>query len=275
MAIVLSLLSALAYGVSDFVGGTTSKRASPWQVAILAQCVSLVLMLGVAATVGGRLTGHDIAMAVIAGLGNGLGAVFLYRGLAGGRMSVVAPISAVGTALIPVVMGLGLGDRPGLVAGAGILCAFPAIAMISRPPADDPSHRGGGVLDAVLAGVGFGTLFTALAHVGDGTGLWHFPVIYVTSLILLVTTAVTFRQPWRPNRASRPALAMGVLSVIAGVTFFLSTRYGLLSVVAVVSSLYPAATVLLAASLLRERIAAWQGIGLILATLAVSLVALG
>ncbi len=274
MAIVLSLISALAYGVSDFVGGTTSKRASPWQVAILAQCVSLTLMLGMAIAIGGRLSTHDIAMAVIAGIGNGFGTVFLYRGLAGGRMSVVAPISAVGTALIPVVTGLGLGDRPGLVAGAGILCAFPAIAMISRPPADDPAHRSG-LLDAVLAGAGFGTLFTALAHVGDGTGMWHFPVIYVTSLTLLVASAIAVRQPWKPNRAASPALAMGVLSVIAGVTFFLSTRHGLLSIVAVVSSLYPAATVLLASSLLRERIAGWQGVGLVFAAIAVSLVSIG
>ncbi|RLV56110.1 DMT family transporter [Aeromicrobium phragmitis] len=274
MAVVLSLVSALAYGVSDFLGGITAKRATAWQVAVVGQSTAVVLMTIVALIVGGSPSWHDLVMAAAAGVGSGLGCAFLYRGLAGARMGVVAPISAVGTALLPVIVGVTLGDRPHLLATIGIILAFPAIVLISRTKDADDAHRSG-VVDGILAGLGFGVLFSFLAQVDDAAGMWHFPLMYVVSTLTVLVTAASLRQVWRPTRAALPALVMGPISVLAVVAFYFGTRHGLLSVVAVISSLYPAATVLLAALLLKERIQPWQAVGLACATAAVTLVALG
>ncbi|AWB91061.1 DMT family transporter [Aeromicrobium chenweiae] len=275
MAIVLSLLSALAYGVSDFLGGIFSKRSSPWQIAVVGQSSSGVISLVAALVVGGSPTGRDLLFGALAGVGGGFGVAFLYRGLSTARMGVVAPVSAIGSALIPVAVGLLTGDRPSPWVLVGVVCAFPAIALISRVTDDDPTHRGG-VLDGVLAGAGFGLLFVSFGQTGDEAGLFPLAVAQVASVLAVVATAVVLRQAWVPrDRAAWSAVAMGPLGVTAQGAFLYATHHGLLSVVSVISSLYPASTVLLAAVLLREKIQGWQGMGLVLAALAVALVAAG
>ncbi|QGG40238.1 EamA family transporter [Aeromicrobium yanjiei] len=275
MAIVLSLVSALAYGVSDFLGGIFSKRASAWQIAVVGQSSSTVFSLAVALVVGGSPTGRDLLFGSLAGLGGGFGAAFLYRGLSSARMGVVAPISAIGAALIPVAVGLLTGDRPSGMALVGVVCAFPAIALISRVVDDDPAHRGG-VLDGVLAGVGFGMLFVFLGQIGDDAGLLPLAASQGTSIVAVIVTATVLRQAWFPrDRAAWAAVSMGPLGATAQGAFIYATHHGLLSIVSVISSLYPASTVLLAAVLLRERIHRWQGMGLVFAALAVALVAAG
>lgn len=279
MAVVLSLISALAYGVSDFLGGLFAKRSGPWQTAVVGQLSSTVCVAAAAAVVGGTAVGSDWAWASAGGVGAGVGAAVLYRGLAGGRMSVVAPLSAVVCALLPVAVGLVTGDRPSALALAGIVVAFPAIALVSRVVEDDAvaaaAHRGG-VVDGLLAGVGFGVLFVALGQVGDDAGLWPLALANAVAMFAVVSVAVALRQPWVPREpAAWRALAMGPLGATATTAFLLATREGLLSVVSVISALYPAATVLLATLVLKERIQAWQGVGLALAATAVTLVALG
>lgn len=274
MAIVLSLLSAAAYGVSDFLGGIFAKRAPAWQVAVVGQSSSLVCATVVAVLVGGSPTGHDLTFASLAGLGGGFGAAFLYRGLASARMSVVAPLSGVGTALIPVAVGLATGDRPSSTALVGVVLAFPAIVLISRVADSSPAHRSG-VADGILAGVGFGLLFAFLGQVGDDGGLYPLALSQVTAIAGVVLTAAVLHQPWVPReRAAWNAVWMGPLGAIAQGTFLLATQHGLLSLVSVISALYPAGTVLLAAVLLHERIQPWQAVGLVTAAGAVSLVAL-
>lgn len=274
MAVVLSLISAFAYGIADFLGGITSKRATAWQVAVVGQSTSVVLMTAVALVVGGSPSAHDLTMASLAGIGSGVGCAFLYRGLAGARMGVVAPISAIGAALIPVAVGVTLGDRPGMLVATGIVVAFPAIVLISRTKGGDAAHLSG-VVDGVVAGAGFGMLFSVLSQVDSAAGMWHFPLMYLVSTLTIVLTAMVLRQPWRPGRGTLPALVIGPISVTAVIAFYLGTKHGLLSVVSVISSLYPAATVLLAALLLNERVHGRQAIGLAFATAAVALVALG
>lgn len=279
MAVVLSLVSALAYGVSDFLGGLFAKRSGPWQVAVVGQTSSTLCTAVVASFVAGAAVGSDWAWALLGGVGSGVGSAFLYRGLAGGRMSVVAPLSAVVCALLPVAVGLVTGDRPGATALTGIVVAFPAIALVSRVSATDAdaalAHRGG-VVDGVLAGLGFGVLFVALGQVGDDAGLWPLVSAQAASAVTVVAVAVGLRQRWLPTDPSAwRALLMGPLGATATGAFMLATREGLLSVVSVISSLYPATTVLLATVLLKERIQAWQGLGLVLAATAVTLVALG
>jgi uncharacterized membrane protein len=275
VAIVLSLLSALAYGVSDFLGGIFAKRAPAWQIAVVGQSSSGVLSLAAAIAIGGSPTGHDLVFGALAGLGGGFGAAFLYRGLATARMSVVAPLSGVGTALIPVAVGLVTGDRPSAMAVTGVVFAFPAIALISRVTDDSPAHRSG-VVDGVLAGIGFGLLFTFLGQVGDDGGLYPLALSQATSILSVIITAILLRESWVPrDRGAWKAAWMGPLGATAQGAFLYATQHGLLSVVSVISSLYPASTVLLASVLLRERIQRWQAVGLALAAVAVSLVALG
>jgi drug/metabolite transporter (DMT)-like permease len=273
VAIALALLSALAYGISDFLGGIFAKRSSAWQVAVVGQTSSGVLSLIAAIIIAGSPTGTDLMYGSLAGLGGGFGVAFLYRGLSTARMGVVAPISAIGTALIPVIVGLATGDRPSAVALLGVVFAFPAIALISRVVDDNPAHRGG-VVDGVLAGVGFGLLFTFLGQVGDDAGLYPLALSQLTSVLGVVITAIVFRQDWVPRgRKVWGAVVMGPLGATAQGAFLYATHHGLLSIVSVISSLYPASTVLLASVLLREKIHGWQGVGLVFAVLAVALVA--
>ena len=275
MAIVFSLISALAYGISDFLGGIFAKRASAWQVAVVGQMSSSFFSLVAALFISGSPTSRDIAFGALAGLGGGFGVVFLYRGLATARMGVVAPVSAIGTALLPVAVGLATGDRPSKLAVIGIVCAFPAITLISRVVDDNPEHRGG-VADGILAGVGFGALFVFLGQVGDDAGLYPLAASQVTSVLAIIVMATIFRQGWVPrDRGAWNAVMMGPLGATAQGSFLYATHHGLLSVVSVISSLYPASTVLLAAVLLREKIHGWQGVGLVFAVVAVALVAAG
>ncbi|WP_370188444.1 EamA family transporter [Aeromicrobium sp.] len=279
MAVLLSLLSALSYGVSDFLGGLFSKRSGPWQTAVVGQTSSTVCTVAVALFIAGDPVGSDWVWGVVGGAGSGVGAAFLYRGLAGGRMSVVAPLSAVVCALLPVAVGLVTGDRPSALALAGIVVAFPAIALVSRVVEEDAAsqaaHRGG-VVDGVVAGLGFGVLFVALGQVRDDAGLWPLAVAQGAAAVVVVLLAVALREAWVPrDRLAWRAVVMGPLGATATTAFLLATREGLLSVVSVISSLYPATTVLLATLVLKERIQAWQGVGLALAASAVTLVALG
>lgn len=275
MAIALSLLSALAYGISDFLGGIFAKRATPWQVAVVGQSSSAVCAVAATSVLGWHASGDAVASAAIAGLGGGVGCVFLYRGLSTARMAVVAPLSAVGAALLPVAIGLGFGERPTLLAVLGIVAAFPAIAMISRVEDDDPSHRGG-VVDGVMAGLGFGVLFVFLGRAGDDAGLAPLAVSQLTSVVAIVAIATVLRAEWIPrDRFAWRAAVMGPLGASAQGAFLYATHHGLLSIVSVITSLYPAATVLLAAVVLRERILRLQAVGLALAAIAVTLVASG
>jgi len=274
MAIVLSLLSALAYGVSDFLGGIFAKRSTPWQVAVVGQSSSAVCAVTATCVVGWHAGSSDLAAGAIAGLGGGAGVAFLYRGLATARMGVVAPLSAVGAALLPVVFGLITGERPSGLATAGIIAAFPAIVLISKVVDDDPAHRGG-VVDGILAGLGFGVLFLFLGRASADSGLAPLAMSQLTSVLTVIAMAIALRQAWVPDRTAVRAVVMGPLGASAQGAFLYATHHGLLSVVSVISSLYPASTVLLAAVLLRERIHRAQALGLALAALAVSLVALG
>jgi len=279
VVVLLALGSAIAYGVSDFVGGMLAKRVSAWSVAVVAQCVSTATITVLALATGGDPTRGDLAWGLLAGLGNGTGGVFLYRGLASGRMAVVAPLSAVGAALLPVVVGVVAGERPSTLTWLGVACAFPAIWLVSRVTESErqPAEpRSSGVVDGLLAGLGFGLLFAALGQVPESAGLQPLAVTQATSVIAIIALATLMRQPWLPReRYALRAAYIGALGALATTLFLLATQAGLLSVASVLSSLYPAVTVLLAVTLLREHIHRPQAVGLGLALAAVVLVAAG
>jgi len=279
VTVLLSLLAAASYGFGDFNGGIFSKRGGAWAVALVAQLSGTAAVAVVALVLGGSPTGTDLAWAGLAGLGNGFGTAFLYRGLSSGRMGVVAPVSGVGAVLVPVAVGVVTGERPDVSVWAGVLLAVPAIWLVAREPGPRVAGAGAqrsGVLDGVLAGLGFGGLFAALAQVPEGSGFLPLALNQLVAGVTIVLVALALRQDWVPrSRWALGGIVSGCLGALATGLFQVATHHGYLSVAAVITSLYPAFTVLLAAVLLRERVHRSQGLGLALCAVSVVFVAAG
>ena len=282
MVVVLALVSALLYGLSDFVGGLVSRRVSAWPAAVVGQLSSTVCTAAVALFLTGDPTPAHLAWGALAGVGAGTGTAFLYRGLSSGRMGVVAPVSAVGAAIVPVAVGALGGERPGALMWLGIVLAIPAIWLISTVPGGpvDPveKERGSlaeGLVDGVLAGLGFGGLFAALGQVPDSAGLWPLALAQACSVLAVIGLALALRKQWVPRgRGLAWAGITGPLGASATLAFLLATQHGFLTLAGGLASFYPAATVLLAVAVLGERIHRSQGIGLALAAVTVTLVSL-
>jgi drug/metabolite transporter (DMT)-like permease len=285
VTVVFALAASLAYGLSDFVGGIVSRRVSPWAVAAIGTGVATLCTVVVAVAVGGTPSAGQLAWGMAAGIGNAVGTAMLYRGLGAGRMGVVAPLSAVGAALLPVVVGVATGERPSAATWIGVLIAFPAIWLIARgtehdevlgQPQPDCRPRSKDVVDGLLAGAGFGVLFVGLGQVPEDAGLMPLTLAQGVATVILFVVVASRRDIVLPRgRDASLAVIPGLLGATATVLFVLATHSGLLAVASVLTSLYPAATVVLAAVVLHEHIARWQGIGLGLAGLAVGLVAAG
>ncbi|MGN6780426.1 MAG: EamA family transporter [Marmoricola sp.] len=277
IAVVLALAGAVCYGLSDFAGGLISRRTAAWPVAFLSCVGALVGSIVLAVVEPGSPHAADWGWAALGGVGTGLGSGFLYRGLAGGRMGVVAPVSAVGAAVLPVVAGVLGGERPALLVWVGIVLALPAIWLVSREPSAGAQAPGSsGLVDGILAGLGFGLLFAAIGQVPASAGYGPLVVTQLAALAALVVVARLLGQGWIPRHAvAWWGLLPGLLATGAVLLFLLATDRGLLTVSAVLTSLYPAATVLLAVLVLGERIHRPQALGLGLCAAAVVCVALG
>jgi drug/metabolite transporter (DMT)-like permease len=283
--VVFALAASLAYGLSDFVGGLVSRRVSAWAVAAIGTGVATVCTVVVAVIVGGSPSAGHLAWGLAAGVGNALGTAMLYRGLGAGRMSVVAPLSAVGAALLPVIVGVATGERPSAATWIGVVIALPAIWLIARgteadevlgEPRPDCRPRSQDVVDGLLAGTGFGVLFVGLGQVPEDAGLAPLTIAQGVASAILFGVVLARSDVLLPRgRYAAQSAIPGVLGAGATVLFVLATQSGLLAVASVLTSLYPASTVLLAAVVLHEHISRWQGVGLGFAGLAVGLVAAG
>jgi drug/metabolite transporter (DMT)-like permease len=224
----------------------------------------------------------DFLWGAAAGMSGGAGLVGLYRGLARARMGVVAPITAGVGAIVPAVFGLLAGDRPSSLASLGVVIALVAIFIVSRAPRASEEDPGGrwagskGIPEALAAGVGFGAFFIFLSNTAPDSGVWPLVGARFASLALLWVILAAL-----PGTVSIRAetnlliLGAGLLDIIANALFLYATRGGLLTIVAVLSSLYPAATVLLARVVLHERLSRSQAGGVALAIVGIALVAAG
>jgi drug/metabolite transporter (DMT)-like permease len=276
MGVLLALGAAVAYGVSDFLGGVVSRRTSVWPVALLSCAGGLLGSLALAAALPGDPTRADVLWGALAGTGSGIGTAFLYRGFANGRMGVVAPVSAVGAAVLPLSVGVLAGERPSTLAWLGLVVALPAIWLVSREPGAHIRAGAPGLLDGVLAGIGFGGLFAAMGQVPTSAGYWPLVANQVVALVAVTAAAIALGGNPRPRHAVELwGLVGGLLATLAVLGFLLATERGLLSISAVLTSLYPAATVLLASMVLREPIHRPQALGLALCAVTVVCVALG
>ncbi|MEO8899256.1 MAG: EamA family transporter [Candidatus Dormibacter sp.] len=279
MAVLLALIAAIAYGVSDFVAGLMARRASVFIVTLISEAVSTIVVCAALPFSGGVVDGTSLAWGGIAGLGAGGGAMFLYRGLARGSMSIVGPVSAVVTAGGSATVGLALGERPGPVTAAGIALACIAVALVSMSePTGRVSRREAwrALGNATAAGIGFAVLFVGLNRAGGGAGLWPVAAATLTATVLALIAVViallrSHEQVGSIRRISWGSVGVGVLGGGATVAYFVATHHGLLTVTAVITSLYPVTTVLLALGVLRERLRRVQALGAGLAALAVAL----
>ena len=271
MSALFSLLASIVYGAADFYGGIAGRRMSTWAVVYWSQLAGfgVALMASLLFPAQAVQTG-DLVWGMISGL-TGTGAIYLlYRGLAVGQMSVVSPLAALLSALIPLALGVVIGERPLPLEWIGVALALPALWLVAAGEGGDGER---GARYGVLAGIGFGLFFAALAQTGDGAGFWPLVAARMAS-ISVMTIALRRGRMAPPVRGSRFVIAgVGIGDVLANVFLLIAYRTGSLSLVSVLASLYPAVTVLLAAVILKERVEARQRFGLALALAAVLLIA--
>jgi drug/metabolite transporter (DMT)-like permease len=276
--ILLAALSAVSWGTGDFCGGKAARRSNALAVTVLSQVAGLPLLAASVAVIGGSPTVAALGWGAVAGIAGFLGLLLLYGGLAAGSMIVFAPISAATSAILPLGVGLALGERPGALPLIGACCAIVAIALVSASaPAGGSGGRRTGLRQvglAVLSGLMFGIFISLVAKAGDGSGLWPIVGVRVGSVGLgALALARTRTTVLLPRPALRWALLAGPFDVLANMLYRLAAEHGMLSIVAPVGSLYPASTVLLALLVDRERIRPVQAAGLGLAATALILVA--
>jgi uncharacterized membrane protein len=271
MPITFALISALTYGVADFAGGLAARRAPVLVVTAVAQVTGLLMLVPAVMLLPGAVTPAALGFGALAGIA-GAGGVMLYlRALAVGPMGLVAPLSAVAGAGLPLIVGLVGGERPGAVAGLALAAALGAIVLATAGSRHDAA-AGTGLLLGFGAGLGFGLFFVGLDLTPAGSGLWPLLAGRVVSVALLMAVLVAIalpaiRLPRRPPPAALGAMILsGALDVVANVAFLLATRSGALSVSGVLVSLYPVVVVVLAWVVLRERLTGLQltGVGLAL-----------
>jgi drug/metabolite transporter (DMT)-like permease len=278
----LALSASLGWGVADFIGGLQARRLPLLYVMLLSQGIALAVLIVVVAVAGhGPPRVERLWPAAAGGLAGIAGLAAFYRALAIGTMSIVAPIAATGVSL-PVIVGIADGERPAALQLVGIAAAIAGVVLVSREPdRDDAGRRVArtSVLLAVLAAIGFGALAVGLRSSARADVLWALVAARGAGWVAVATAFLAWGVPRRHDVAFRSRLpvlaAMGTLDLGAEGLYALATRHGLLSVVAVAASLYPLATVILARSLLGERVRRIQELGIVAAVAGIALIAAG
>jgi drug/metabolite transporter (DMT)-like permease len=259
MSVVFALPAALAYGLADFAGGIAARRNPVLVVAAVMQAAGLVALLPALVLLPGEWSIAAVGTGALAGVAGALGLLLYLRGLAVGPMGLVAPLSAVVGAGLPLVLGMVGGERPGPVAWVAIAVALVAIVLATAGARGRPA-TGTGLVLGLAAGVGFGLFFVAIDAAPVDSGLVPLLVGRLVSVPLLVLILVV-REKDRPGstfHARGLVVAGGVADALANALFLLATRAGDLGVSAVVVSLYPVVVVLLARVVLHERLTAAQ-----------------
>ena len=298
MVTILALAAAVLYGTADFLGGVASRRASVFAVLALtvpagAVVMLLVALLGQVPAIGGLL-GHGglgspasvgdwsaVGWAAASGVCGAAGLVAFYAGFATAPISVVAPVAALVSAVLPVGVAIIGGERPAATVIAGGLICLVAVVLVSAQPAD---HRGGRRLVTperlralgygAAAGAGFGLFFIFLKNAGQSGVLWPVAISRSAGTVLAfgIALATRTRLPWGRGGITGVALISGAIDAAANVCYVLATRAGLFGLAVVITSLYPGMTVLLARVVLGERMRWLQRAGLLLAAAGVVLV---
>ncbi len=275
MIVIFGLLAAVLYGIGDFAGGLASRRVNVVTVLLHSYPVGAVLMLMMLPLFPGRVSGHVVLYGVLGGVVGVVGVMTMYALMAVAPMNIISPVTAVLAAIVPVIFGVAVGERPHGYAWVGILVGITAVVLVSRTGEDHP-HGPIGLPKlglALVAGLGFGFYFIFLARAGQDSGMWPLVISRLTAPLLILPVA---RQRHAFARIRGRLLAItvvaGAFDALANMFFLLAARHGLLSLASVLTSLYPAATVLLAVGLLHEHTSRVQRVGLALAGVAIVLI---
>ncbi|MDP9228738.1 MAG: EamA family transporter [Actinomycetota bacterium] len=279
VAAALGFGSALCWGLADFLGGIRTRALTLAAVLLVSQLTGFAAIAAVVALADLEVPAlADVAPALGAGVCQLVGIAALYRALSIGTMSLISPISASGAAAIPVAVGIATGERPGALQAAGMAAAFAGVVLATRAPASGaPTSSKGALPLAAIAALGFGGFYVGInAAVDDAEPFWALLAARSSAALVLIAVLVAIRPRLGAGRADLPALALiGLLDIAANACFTLGTETGLLSVVSVLASLYPVATVVLARALLGERLVAVQAAGVAVALAGVALIATG
>lgn len=292
MAVVYALLSALAFGTGDFLGGLSSKRVSSLIVSLVSQLAGLVVVTSVLLVVAGNAIPPvaTLVWGAAAGVGLGMGFLWYYHGLSIGQMGVVATDTAVWAALVPVVAGFITGERPSLLADLGIVVVIVAIGLVApgsrtTDGAIGPARtlnrlvglfHGVGRLHGVLAGISYGFFFIFLGRAQVGHPLWPLGVAILVSLLILAGAILVSRPVLELRSLRLPVLSLiGIIQAAGQLSFILATRSGLLALVAVLAALSPVPTAVLARFVLSQTLSRRQVIGVAVALAGISLITLG
>lgn len=272
---MLGLAAALAWGAGDFGGGLASRRSPVYGVVLVSQVTGMALSAALAVALGQSIpAGRDLAICFVAGVLGAIGITMLYRGLAIGRMGIVAPITGVLAAVIPVVAGFVTQGVPGPVVVAGIVIAVVAVVLVSRV-ADESGGRDG-LTEALIGGTTIGLFGVAIAQLSEGNVFSSLVVIRLVQGVLIASAVILLRSAWRPRSSILAALVgIGLLDTAGNAFYLLAVQTGQLAIASVLSAMYPVTTVVLAMFVLREPITRDHTVGIVLAGVAIALIAAG
>ena len=276
----MAILASMLFGAADFLGGLASTRAPTYSVVVVSQAAGIILLaIALPLLPAATIAPADLLWGAAAGCAGGIGVALLYRGLASGPMSVVAPVTAVCAVVVPVVVGLWLGDRPSAVTLGGIALAVVAVGLAGQSvQADEPLHNGRdrrwrafGL--AIAAGVMIGLFLVALGRTPASAGLWPLVAARAVSVSLFGAIALAAGDPIvLRGQPAVYAIAGGTLDMLANFCYLVAVRRGPLSVIATLASLYPATTVVLARFFLHERLTRTRLLGIAAALAAIVII---
>ncbi|MBN2111403.1 MAG: DMT family transporter [Methanosarcinaceae archaeon] len=272
-AILLGLASAASWGAADFSGGLATRRSSALTVAIISQIIGLILLASSALITEEAIpSSEDILLGALGGISGGIGILVLYHALSISKMGVVAPVAAVFSAMVPVAFGIALEGVPATIQITGFLFAFTGVWLISREE-DGSKIATNNLKFPLVAGLGFGLFMIFIDRIHGDTILWPLVGARLASLAMFFLAALYLKKKEIPAARYLPIIALaGILDTGGNLFYALAAQAGRLDVAAVLTSLYPAVTVLLAWVILKERLVQRQWLGALSVMMAILLI---
>ena len=276
VAIFFSLMAAAFSGAGDFLGGLASRYGRLNAVVASSHVAGFATALVLSPLLPGEPVGSDFGWGALAGIAGALAVLALYTGFTRSDVAVVSPVAAVGAGATGVIFAVITGERPSALQLVGVTTGLAAIYLISRSPIERSAAILPGLLFGGLAGLGFGSMLVFFSLVSDDSGIWPLIPARAAGFVLLYVIALRAGAELRPLRASvAPLIGAGALTIIGNGAFILAVHRGPLAIVAVLSAMFPATTVILARIVFKERISPTRLVGLLTALVAIGLIAAG